>query len=52
MAQKCDVELGCHPAGECDVTLPGVHCEVTRAAEPQARAGLAVVGAGKVWRLH
>jgi hypothetical protein len=46
VAHKCDVELGHHPGGECDVTPPGVHCEVTRAAEPQA--GLAVVGAGKV----
>lgn len=35
VAHKCDVELGQHPgAGECDLTPPGVHCEVTRAAEP------------------
>jgi hypothetical protein len=45
-SQKSDVEVGRHPAaGECDLTPPGVHCGVTRAAEP---AGLAVVGVGKV----
>jgi hypothetical protein len=43
-SQKSDVEVGRHPAG-CDLTPPGVHCEVTRSAEP---AGLSVVGVGKV----
>jgi hypothetical protein len=45
VAHKCDVEVGRHPAGECDLTPPGVHCEVTRSAQS---ADLAVVGVGKL----
>jgi hypothetical protein len=39
IAHKCDVELGKQQAGECDLTPPAEHCEVTRVAEPAVVVG-------------